>query len=248
MGENNTASHYCFGVVESYKRSVLDPTAPTTPTQTDSSKRLGQQQKQQHKQQQPQPQVQRPQDRQKFRLKLQLKVAKLLSSFVSPKRCKVKLKVVTNLAGFMRQWNGLINLHTNGLVRDILRPRGGVYFAAAAAAPTTNRQSSNAKLGQCYNLSQLEAITSSAEAVNAEFLHPRICMIQGPPGTGKTHTILGLIQAIFEVNTLHVRIVHVRTYVNYNIMCYTPHTQVCKYVHVKVHVHGCVILALYIRT
>ena len=40
----------------------------------------------------------------------------------------VELKVVTSLTTALRQWNGLINLHTSQLVRDILYPRGGAYF------------------------------------------------------------------------------------------------------------------------
>ena len=46
----------------------------------------------------------------------------------------VELKVVTSLTTALRQWNGLINLHTSQLVRDILYPRGGAYFGL------TNRQ------------------------------------------------------------------------------------------------------------
>ena len=42
--------------------------------------------------------------------------------------CEVELKVVTSLKTVRRQWNGLINLHTSVLVRDILYPRGGAYF------------------------------------------------------------------------------------------------------------------------
>ena len=40
----------------------------------------------------------------------------------------IELKVVTSLTTALRQWNGLINLHTSQLVRDILYPRGGPYF------------------------------------------------------------------------------------------------------------------------
>ena len=42
--------------------------------------------------------------------------------------CEIELKVVTSLKTVRRQWNGLINLHTSVLVRDILCPRGGAYF------------------------------------------------------------------------------------------------------------------------
>ena len=40
----------------------------------------------------------------------------------------IELKVVNSLTTALRQWNGLINLHTSQLVRDILYPRGGPYF------------------------------------------------------------------------------------------------------------------------
>lgn len=46
--------------------------------------------------------------------------------------CKVELNVITSLKTVRRQWNGLINLHTSVLVRDILCPRGGAYFCCQA--------------------------------------------------------------------------------------------------------------------
>lgn len=44
--------------------------------------------------------------------------------------CKVELGIVSSLKTFRRQWNGLINLHTSLLIRDILSPRGGDYFCS----------------------------------------------------------------------------------------------------------------------
>lgn len=41
---------------------------------------------------------------------------------------EIDIEIITSLTSTMRQWNGLINLHHNQLVRDILNPRGGVYF------------------------------------------------------------------------------------------------------------------------
>ena len=62
-------------------------------------------------------------------LTLTLKVFGLEAvSMFSLENHTVELKVVTSLTTVLRQWNGLINLHTSQLVRDILYPRGGVYF------------------------------------------------------------------------------------------------------------------------
>ena len=41
---------------------------------------------------------------------------------------RVKLRPVMSVGTLLRQMNGLIRLHTSQLVRDILHPRGGVYF------------------------------------------------------------------------------------------------------------------------
>lgn len=41
---------------------------------------------------------------------------------------EVELRVVTSLKTVRRQWSGLINLHSSLLARDIISPRGGVYF------------------------------------------------------------------------------------------------------------------------
>lgn len=40
----------------------------------------------------------------------------------------IQLRPVTSLATTLRQWNALIKLPTSRLARDILWPRGGVYF------------------------------------------------------------------------------------------------------------------------
>lgn len=45
---------------------------------------------------------------------------------------EVELKIVTSLKTVRRQWNGLINLHSSILVRDIISPRGGAYFCCPA--------------------------------------------------------------------------------------------------------------------
>ena len=41
---------------------------------------------------------------------------------------EIEIEVITSLTSTLRQWNGLINLHHSQLVRDILHPRGGIYF------------------------------------------------------------------------------------------------------------------------
>ena len=40
----------------------------------------------------------------------------------------IEINVITSLTPMIRQWNGLINLHHSQLIRDILHPRGGIYF------------------------------------------------------------------------------------------------------------------------
>jgi len=49
------------------------------------------------------------------------------------KGCKVVLSVVLSLANEIRQWEGLVNLHTSQLARDILHPRGKDYFCCSTA-------------------------------------------------------------------------------------------------------------------
>ena len=53
--------------------------------------------------------------------------------------CEVELKVVTSLKTVRRQWNGLINLHTSVLVRDIISPRGGAYFCCQAIGDDSSK-------------------------------------------------------------------------------------------------------------
>ena len=69
----------------------------------------------------------------------------------------VELNVITSLKTVRRQWNGLINLHTSVLVRDILCPRGGVYFCCQRTAYEQPKHSSKVRtfkfsLVQCCHL------------------------------------------------------------------------------------------------
>lgn len=56
------------------------------------------------------------------------------------------------------------------------------------------------QFNKSYNLPQYQAIQKAVKAVKEPFVHPRTILLQGPPGTGKTHTIVGLLQALFEVS------------------------------------------------
>lgn len=51
-----------------------------------------------------------------------------MTQSLSRRNQSIHLRPVTSLATTLRQWNALIKLHTSLLVRDILWPRGGVYF------------------------------------------------------------------------------------------------------------------------
>ncbi len=54
---------------------------------------------------------------------------------------KVELKVVMSLTNVIRQWTGLINVHTSSLVRDILNPRGKEYFCQPSLTKSSLRVS-----------------------------------------------------------------------------------------------------------
>ena len=51
-------------------------------------------------------------------------------SVAVPNIKRINLRFVTYLSTFIRKWYGLINLHRNKVVRDLMNPRGGLYFCS----------------------------------------------------------------------------------------------------------------------
>ena len=60
---------------------------------------------------------------------------------------KISIVTATSLTTVLRQWSALINFHTSQLARDVLSPRGGVYFGKASCGQDTNEESTRS--GHC---------------------------------------------------------------------------------------------------
>lgn len=49
-----------------------------------------------------------------------------------------------------------------------------------------------------FNESQQKVIIQCSSILKSD--EPKLCFVQGPPGTGKSHTIVGIINALFTVS------------------------------------------------
>lgn len=88
-----------------------------------------------------------------YELTLCLRICKLdFAMSSSLENHEITCTVVTNLADYVRKWNGLVNLHTSPLAANILSPLGGVYFCGGKQqAPDALRNDILQMVSFCMN-------------------------------------------------------------------------------------------------
>lgn len=122
-----------------------------------------------------------------YRAIIKVRYRKLIHAFTD----LMAVELISSSIPHLRQFEALMCLSSNLLYSQILNPSKGESAESGINIPSTRR----------YNSSQLKAISAAACIVQKPPDQPSYCLVQGPPGTGKSHTIIGIINKIKEINT-----------------------------------------------
>lgn len=107
--------------------------------------------------------------------------------------------MITTLSSSFRRAKALISFHRSPLMRTILNGSAqdpSFWFNKDTVDKYGDKQFKPSFLSE-YNESQRAVIMECSSIIN--YNEPKLYFIQGPPGTGKSHTIVGIINALFSV-------------------------------------------------
>ena len=115
--------------------------------------------------------------------------------YITSPGLKVEYQVITSLSSQLRRAKSLVAFQTSPLLKTILN--GSPLDSAFWFNKDPNEKDLKFNFLNEYNESQQKVILECSSMIKYE--EPKLYFIQGPPGTGKSHTIVGIINALFCV-------------------------------------------------
>lgn len=116
-------------------------------------------------------------------------------SYVTSPGIKIDYQLISSLSSSFRRAKSLIAFQTSPLLKTILN--GSPIDSAFWFNKDPNEKDLKFNFLNEYNESQQKVILQCSSIIKYD--DPKLYFIQGPPGTGKSHTIVGIINAIFNV-------------------------------------------------
>lgn len=114
---------------------------------------------------------------------------------------RMNYEIIGSMSSSFRRARALCWFKKSKLMCHILRPNASDSVFMISKDQHTGQQR---YIRPEYNESQQSVISEASSIVECN--EPKMYFLQGPPGTGKSHTIVGIVNAMFSVYILYILI------------------------------------------